>query len=108
MYMKNKLVLLLFFILTGAVSVNAQNLPDQKETLEVMKKVNGYFMKKYADYTIPSFYGRVRPSNIWTRGVYYEGLMALYSIYPREDYYKYRSEERRVGKECRSRWSPYH
>ena len=24
------------------------------------------------------------------------------------DYYKQRSEERRVGKECRSRWSPYH
>ena len=22
--------------------------------------------------------------------------------------YHYRSEERRVGKECRSRWSPYH
>ena len=22
--------------------------------------------------------------------------------------YMYRSEERRVGKECRSRWSPYH
>ena len=22
--------------------------------------------------------------------------------------YGYRSEERRVGKECRSRWSPYH
>ena len=85
--MKNNLVLLFFLALT--VSVSAQSLPDRKETLEVMKKVNGYFMKKYADYTIPSFYGRVRPSNIWTRGVYYEGLMALYSIYPREDYYKY-------------------
>ena len=24
------------------------------------------------------------------------------------DYLKSRSEERRVGKECRSRWSPYH
>ena len=24
------------------------------------------------------------------------------------DYYEGRSEERRVGKECRSRWSPYH
>src|SRR2546430_16760226 len=24
------------------------------------------------------------------------------------DLNKYRSEERRVGKECRSRWSPYH
>ena len=23
-------------------------------------------------------------------------------------YEEYRSEERRVGKECRSRWSPYH
>src|SRR2546427_13238484 len=25
-----------------------------------------------------------------------------------EGIYEYRSEERRVGKECRSRWSPYH
>ena len=25
-----------------------------------------------------------------------------------ENTYAYRSEERRVGKECRSRWSPYH
>ena len=25
-----------------------------------------------------------------------------------EDYMTNRSEERRVGKECRSRWSPYH
>ena len=41
--MKNNLVLLFFFALT--VSVSAQSLPDRKETLEVMKKVNGYFMK---------------------------------------------------------------
>src|ERR1041385_4594297 len=27
---------------------------------------------------------------------------------PRIDYVVERSEERRVGKECRSRWSPYH
>ena len=26
----------------------------------------------------------------------------------KEQYKDYRSEERRVGKECRSRWSPYH
>ena len=30
----------------------------------------------------------------------------LYS--PIEDVFAERSEERRVGKECRSRWSPYH
>src|SRR2546430_16328793 len=28
--------------------------------------------------------------------------------YIRGGYYTRRSEERRVGKECRSRWSPYH
>ena len=33
----------------------------------------------------PSFLGSLVPFNAWTR-----------------------SEERRVGKECRSRWSPYH
>ena len=30
------------------------------------------------------------------------------SIYAFRDNYGFRSEERRVGKECRSRWSPYH
>ena len=29
------------------------------------------------------------------------------ALYSREDKHR-RSEERRVGKECRSRWSPYH
>ena len=29
-------------------------------------------------------------------------------LYPTKPIYDIRSEERRVGKECRSRWSPYH
>src|SRR5256886_11859788 len=35
---------------------------------------------------------------------------ALYALKPVSFHYKkeIRSEERRVGKECRSRWSPYH
>ena len=28
--------------------------------------------------------------------------------YAKQSYQAMRSEERRVGKECRSRWSPYH
>lgn len=36
-------------------SVIAQELPAQKETLATIVKVNDYFMKKYADYTLPSF-----------------------------------------------------
>ena len=32
----------------------------------------------------------------------------LMGNYKKGEYAKKRSEERRVGKECRSRWSPYH
>ncbi len=57
-----------------------------------MRRVNDYFMKKYADPTavMPYFSRRKNyESNIWTRAVYYEGLMALYSIYPENRYYDY-------------------
>ena len=30
------------------------------------------------------------------------------SVYDQEEILRLRSEERRVEKECRSRWSPYH
>src|SRR3712207_8087644 len=36
------------------------------------------------------------------------GMRALVSATLRKWDYPLRSEERRVGKECRSRWSPYH
>ena len=33
---------------------------------------------------------------------------AISTVVPARNVNVYRSEERRVGKECRSRWSPYH
>ena len=36
------------------------------------------------------------------------GVYAARAILEKESYPAVRSEERRVGKECRSRWSPYH
>ena len=84
-----KQILVVLLLLSGWSSLPAQSLPDRKETLKTIIKVNDYFMKKYADYTRPSYVGKFRPSNIWTRGVYYEGLMALHTIYPRSDYYDY-------------------
>ena len=38
----------------------------------------------------------------------YRGGIATTSILTITSNVSYRSEERRVGKECRSRWSPYH
>ena len=37
-----------------------------------------------------------------------EGMIENYAKQSQWDRYNPRSEERRVGKECRSRWSPYH
>ena len=53
--MKKKLILSFFFVALGFGVVKAQDLPDKKETLKTVIKVNNYFMKKYADYRTPSF-----------------------------------------------------
>lgn len=88
MFNKKTLALLCLAFLLLAGNSWAQPL-KQKEVLETLTKVNVYFMKKYADYRLPSFYKKMRPSNIWTRTVYYEGLLSLYSIYPLDEYYDY-------------------
>ncbi len=65
-------------------------IPDERATLESLTRVNDYFMSQVPDPTLSTFVNdRERESNLWTRAVYYEGLIALYEICPREDYYKY-------------------
>ena len=52
-----------------------------------------------------------RPGGYLVRAVRHELLMLpYYSVFDNIEFRVdgYRSEERRVGKECRSRWSPYH
>ena len=46
-------------------------------------------MDKWPDAGKPIFTNIERPSNIWTRAVYYEGLMALYGIDQQKEYYDY-------------------
>ncbi|WDF68282.1 glycoside hydrolase family 88 protein [Sphingobacterium oryzagri] len=62
---------------------------SKEEVLQVLQSTNAYFMQKWPDTGKPIFTTRWRPSNIWTRAVYYEGLMALYAIDPDERYYDY-------------------
>jgi len=74
------------------IPARAQEMPDRQGVLRTLIRVNEYFMNKYSDVTKPSHVGIQRPSNIWTRGVYYEGLMALYRIHPKEEFYKYAAD----------------
>ena len=60
-----------------------------QSVLEVAQRVNNYFVRIWPDPTLPTFVKRERPSSLWTRGVYYEGLMALYDIDPQQQYLDY-------------------
>jgi rhamnogalacturonyl hydrolase YesR len=80
------LSVLLFF---AAVSLNAAAQTHANEVLAVAQRVNNYFMQKYEDPTVPTNVKKIRPSSLWTRAVYYEGLMALQSIDPQQRYIDY-------------------
>lgn len=62
----------------------------QQDVLEAARKTNDYFMQKYSDPTEVTFvHNKKRPSSLWTRAVYYEGLMALYSVDQQQRYLDY-------------------
>jgi unsaturated rhamnogalacturonyl hydrolase len=69
-------------------SLLAQTISSRK-TMEAMTIANKYFMDKWPDVGKTIITERERPSNIWTRSVYYEGLMALYKINPDTAYLNY-------------------
>jgi len=79
----------LLLIVCIATNVVAQKLPSKKKILTPLRLANEYFMNKWPDAGKPIVTNRERPSNIWTRAVYYEGLMALYKIDPQKKFYDY-------------------
>ena len=84
--MRTLIYICLFFLPLNCIT--AQTF-DREKVLDHMMLANDYFIKKWPNVGKTIITTRERPSNIWTRGVYYEGLMALYSIWPKEEYYTY-------------------
>lgn len=88
--MKKQHFLLFICLLLGFTQcVPAQKLPKKNKTLAAMTLANDYFMQKWSDVGKTIVTNRERPSNIWTRGVYYEGLMDLYKIDAQKRYLDY-------------------
>ncbi|WP_293923811.1 glycoside hydrolase family 88 protein [Sphingobacterium sp. UBA6320] len=87
------LVLLSIVTIAGCASAKQVKAPSQhissNQVLQSLRLTNRYFMDKWPDTGKPIYTNRWRPSNIWTRAVYYEGLMALYQIDPDQSYYNY-------------------
>jgi unsaturated rhamnogalacturonyl hydrolase len=86
---KNLSYWLLGVSLLLAGSATAQQLPKKKDVLKKMTLANAYFMKQWPDPGKEIMTNKLRPSHIWTRGVYYEGLMALYGLDKKKQYYNY-------------------
>ena len=61
----------------------------QSDVLQAARLTNDYFMSKYNDPTQATNVRKIRPSHLWTRAVYYEGLMALNEIDPQQRYLDY-------------------
>jgi len=76
-------------LLSLTVASTAQKIPAKKKILKTLRLTNQYFMNKWPDAGKTIFTNIERPSNIWTRAVYYEGLMALYQTDKQQAYYDY-------------------
>ncbi|GEO07142.1 glycosyl hydrolase family 88 [Adhaeribacter aerolatus] len=93
--MKNKFIslrqifLLSLAIIWGVAGVQAQRLPSKKQVLNTLRLTNDYFMKTWPDPGKEITTNKTRPSNLWTRAVYYEGLMALYGVDKQQKYIDY-------------------
>lgn len=75
---------------------------SKTEILDVAKRANEYFMAKWNDPTEPTKAKKIRPNNLWTRGVYFEGLMALNEVEPQQRYMDYVDAWGKFHK-----WGPY-
>lgn len=71
---------LFFFLLLFLFGLEVYAQPQRDDVIRVLELANDYFMKKNPDPGKPTFVGKERPSNLWTRGVYFEGLMALAEV----------------------------
>ena len=86
--MKIKYFALILCLFTEGVAFS-QKLPDKKDILAKMTLTNAHFMQNWPDPGKELVHERVRPANIWTRAVYYEGLMALHAVDSQKAYYDY-------------------
>lgn len=78
-----------FAVVTGGTAAMAESLPPSEQVLTTLRRVNDRFLLNWPEPGRDIVTDRARPSNIWTRATYFEGLMALHAIEPDARYYDY-------------------
>ncbi|MGR3812010.1 glycoside hydrolase family 88/105 protein [Jiulongibacter sp. NS-SX5] len=99
------------FLMAGAIVCFCSAIgfaQSKKKVLNDLVKTNAYLMRKWPDPAMKVISDKERTSNLWTRGVYYEGLMNLYRYTGDETYLQYAKDwaegnnwSLRFGKESR-------
>jgi len=91
--LKFLLIYIVNFIFLAVNIGYAQTIPNKNEIISSLEVANKYFMQKYPDPSQKiSAKGKLWQSHIWTRGIYYEGLMALYQIDKKPEYLVYMTD----------------
>ena len=92
----------LFLLILSILSLGNVNAQTKDEVLELARRANNYFMNKWHDPTDSVDFVTGHESNLWTRSVYYEGLLALYDQDPQDKYMAYLDKWGNFHK-----WGPY-
>lgn len=95
--MKRILIYLSLILISSSAFSQKNNVetPTVGSVMQAMELANDHFINKYPDAGAPTFVKKQRPSNLWTRGVYFEGLWELAEMErltggaKYETYYKY-------------------
>jgi unsaturated rhamnogalacturonyl hydrolase len=78
---------------TTSTGTTVAGLPARADVLADMRSANDWFMKKHPDPGANIVTDKSRPSTLWTRATYYEGLIGLYNVETdatkKTSYYKY-------------------
>lgn len=84
-----RLIICTALLIAQLCNIYAQT-AKQENIINVARRTNDYFMKKFADPNADyPANGKIYKTNLWTRAVYYEGLMAFYEIDPQQRYMNY-------------------
>lgn len=75
--MRTKSLLTLLLVVAPVLGVFSQTTPTVSSVMQALELANDRFIRKYPDAGAPTFVKKERPSNLWTRGVYFEGLYEL-------------------------------
>ncbi|MFV0289555.1 MAG: glycoside hydrolase family 88 protein [Mangrovibacterium sp.] len=89
--MNNKIITFLLLVASFASCSTSTEVAELKKekVLNTLVLTNKYFMDKWTDTGKTIITNKERPSNIWTRAVYYEGLMDLYKLTGDNQYLDY-------------------